>query len=223
MTRTITRTPTQTPSEAGAVVSYAGAINQDGCAFCCEFICMSTPTPTPMFDPLGREIFQRASGSFLLVIEGRKGASFLDPGTSYYPAVVSPDRGDLQVLLSRSTGEPGPGFGSIAVCDNGPPPAPFGGVPGFTPPDFNDPSQQVTDAIHDLTCRFTLQDSVQNACTRDAFGDFGFLGSNTVKQFCYQVPISGQFQVGDTIIAIQLRDEAGNLGPKKEIVVRVDP
>ena len=43
------------------------------------------------------------------------------------------------------------------------------------------------------------------------------------KQFCYQVPETTEFQVGDTIVDIQLKDLAGNLGPKKEFVVRVVP
>ena len=61
------------------------------------------------------------------------------------------------------------------------------------------------------------------ACTRTTFGDFNYIGTGTRKQFCYQVPASGMFQVGDTAVSIQLRDLAGNLGPKKELVIRVLP
>ena len=54
---------------------YFGAINQDGCDFCCEFTCQSTPTPAPEFDGQGRQIFRRSSGSFLIVAEAGLGIS----------------------------------------------------------------------------------------------------------------------------------------------------
>jgi hypothetical protein len=221
-TRTVTRTPTPTSALSGPVVSYAGAISQDGCPFCCEFSCMLTPTPTPFINDEGREVFVRSAGQFLLVIEGRRGASNLNPGTNLNP--FGSDRGDLQVLLSMPIGDPGDpsGFGSTRVCDMGPPPTPFGGVPGINPPVFA-PGQAVTDAIHDMQCRFSIQETTLVACTRSAFGDFAYRGSGTRTQFCYQVPMTAAFQPGDTVVAIQLRDVAGNLGPVKEIVVRVEP
>jgi hypothetical protein len=214
---TITRTPTATPIERGARVSYVGAINQNGCPFCCEFTCQQTPTPTPLFDPQGRPIFVRQTGTFLLVIEGRKGSSNLDPGTNIFP--FGDDRGDVQVLFSRDIGDPGhPNL----ICDKGPDPIPFGGVPGINPPDFV-PGTNVTQAIQDMACRFSIQEDTSVACTRNRFGAFAYLGSNSRKQFCYPVPQTTEFDIGDTIMAIQLRDVAGNLGPKTEIVVRVQP
>jgi len=106
------------------------------------------------------------------------------------------------------------------VCDMGPPPTPFGGVPGVDPPDFA-AGQTITDAIQDMQCRFSIQETSSVACTRNRFGDFAFLGASTRKQFCFQVPLSAQFQPGDNLVGIQLRDGAGNIGPKKEIVIRV--
>jgi hypothetical protein len=153
------------------------------------------------------------------VIEGQRGTSGVDIGTNTMPGGT--DRGDLQVLMSRSIGN-----GSALKCDNGPAPNPFGGVPGINPPVFG-PGQAVTDAIQDVACRFTIHTEARFACTKNRSGDFGFVScSNTqscAKQFCFQVPLSANFQMGDTIVAMQLRDLAGNLGPKKEIVIRVVP
>ena len=123
----------------------------------------------------------------------------------------------MQVLVSRNIGN-----GSTAMCDAGPPPTPFGGVPGTDPTVFG-PGQTITNAIVDMECRFSIQENTAVACTRDRQGDFAFLGSGTRKQFCYQVPETAEFPIGDTVVAIQLRDLAGNIGPKKEIVVRVLP
>lgn len=126
--------------------------------------------------------------------------------------------------MSQPLGDPDDpsGFGSSEICDMGPEPTPFGGVPAVNPPDFG-PGQMITDAIQDMQCRFSVQEASNVACTRNRFGDFAYLDPATRRQFCFQVPLSAQFQVGDTVMAIQLRDLAGNLGPKKEIVIRVGP
>ena len=203
-------------------MSYVGAISQDGCPFCCEFACQQTPTPTPFIDENGRQVFVHGVGQFLLVIEARRGTSNVNPGSNIFPS--GSDRGDVQVLLSRPVGDPNDptGFGSTAVCDMGPPPTPFGGVPGVDPPNFA-PGDQITKAIQDLACRFSVQETSAVACTRTNFGDFAYRGAGTRTQFCYQVPMTAAFQEGDTVVAIQLRDLSGNLGPIKEIVVRVQP
>jgi len=163
-------------------------------------------------------VFVRHSGTFLLVIEGQKGSSGIDPGTNIFP--FGDDRGDVQVLFSRDIGDPG---NPNLICDKGPAPLPFGGVPGMDPPLFL-PSIDVTQKIQDFSCRLSVQEDPSVACTRNKFGAFAFLSPTSRKQFCYQVPESTAFQFGvDTIVAIQLKDLAGNLGPKKEFVVRVVP
>jgi hypothetical protein len=218
MTPTITRTPTPGSSAVGPRISYIGAISQDGCPFCCEFICATTPTPTPFIDDQGRQVFVHATGQFLFVIEGQIGTSGIAVGNNTMPS--GSDRGDVQVLVSQRTGN-----GSALKCDMGPPPIPFGGVPGVNPPLFG-PGQSITDAIQDMACRFTIQTESRFACTRTRSGDFGFVsctGQLCAKQFCYQVPLSGAFSIGDNVVGAQLRDLAGNLGPKKEIVIRVLP
>jgi hypothetical protein len=58
-------------------------------------------------------------------------------------------------------------------------------------------------------------------CTRNRFGNFAFLGTGTTRQYCMQVPGSERFPLGDTILALFLRDTHGNLGPRREIVIRV--
>jgi len=183
---------------------------------------MLTPTPTPHIDDQGRQVFTHGVGQFLFVVEGRRGTSNSNPGTNLFPA--GSDRGDLQILLSQSTGDPSDpvGFGSTRVCDMGPPPTPFGGVPGIDPPNF-DPGTTITNAIKDLECRFSIQETSTVACTRNNFGDFAYRGSGTRTQFCFQVPMTAAFQTGDTLVRIQLRDVAGNIGPLKEFVVRVEP
>jgi hypothetical protein len=204
------------------VVSYVGAIAQDGCPFCCEFSCQLTPTPTPHIDEQGRQVFTHSVGQFLFVIEARRGSSNINPGANIFPDAG--DRGDVQVLLSAPIGDINDpiGFGSTAECDMGPPPTPFGGVPGIDPPDFG-PGASITAAIRDFECRFSVQETTGVACTRNNFGDFSYLGAQTRTQFCFQVPMTAAFQPGDTLVRIQLRDLGGNIGPVKELVVRVEP
>jgi hypothetical protein len=167
-------------------------------------------------------VFVHPVGQFMLVIEGARGPSGRNPGVNV--SATGSDRGDLQILVSRSTGDPHDraGFGSSAICDMGPPPKPFGGVPGVNPPAFGS-GQTITNAIQDMACRFVTSIDTRNACTRTRFGDFGYISSGARTQYCYQVPVSGAFQIGDTVVAVQLRDVAGNLGPPREFVVRVVP
>jgi hypothetical protein len=222
LTPTITRTPTPTSALSGPRVSFAGAISQDGCQYCCQFSCQQTPTPTPIIEN-GRQVFIQTVGQFLFVVEGQRGPTNLNPGLNVNPS--GSDRGDLQILVSRSTGAVDePGFGSTAICDMGPPPLPFGGVPGVNPPVFL-PGDAITHAIQDLECRFTAVplNSVSGACTRKSNGDFAFINSQTRTQYCYQVPMTGAFQVGDTLVSVQLRDIGGNIGPTKEFIIRVLP
>lgn len=172
-----------------------------------------TPTPTPMLDAGGRRVFVRNHGRFLLVVEGARGWSGKLPGSNVFPADPA-QRPDLQLLADRSLGD-----GSTTVCDTGPAPA-GGGVPGIVPPDFRS-GQDVTNALRDLSCRFSVHTSALDACTRVAYGDFGFLASGTQKQYCFEVPQTVAFPVGDTVLAAQLKDTSGNLGPATEVVVRV--
>lgn len=129
------------------------------------------------------------------------------------------------------------GNGSTAVCD-GSPNIPPGGVPGFQPPWIDcspltmtpqelalceSRTTAVRNALQDMACRFTQVTLSTNACTRNQFGDFAFLASNSTRQYCFQVPVDAELGPGERVIAVQARDTAGNLGPLAEIVVRVVP
>lgn len=223
------QSPTPTPN--GPPILTFRPVDADGCPFCCSFSCLMTPTPTPQLDADGRQIFTRNQSGFILVLEGGSGVgnegSYQVNASSglrtFVPISNISGRPSLQLLVQFSTGD-----GSPAVCDISPPMA--GGVPGFDPPDFNlgvdppNPSLQtsVTDALKDMACRF---DSVSSSipCTRNMFGDYSFLSGSAVRQFCYAVPITAAFAHGDTIVAAQFRGTNGNIGPRKEIVIRVGP
>lgn len=214
---------------------------QNGCAGCCSFSCRLTPTPTPEFDPEGRRVYT-TSGRFLFIVETALGQSFLNAGSegvlvassggfSLSPIFHNSNRPSLQLLGGTAFGN-----GSPAICD-GSPNVPPGGVPGFNPPWIDcspltmTPAElalcesrqpAVRNALQDLACRFSYVVSPPNACTRNPFGDFAFLSTSSTRQYCFQVPLEAQFAPGERVVAVQARDIAGNLGPVKEIVIRVD-
>jgi hypothetical protein len=69
-----------TSAQTGPVPKFFGPVDQDGCGFCCEFICQRTPTPVPEFDGQGRRAFRRSQGSFMLTAEAGIGRSNRLPG-----------------------------------------------------------------------------------------------------------------------------------------------
>jgi hypothetical protein len=190
----------------------------------------------------GRRVYT-TSGRFLFIVEsalgpslshaGSEGVLVSSPGGFVLSSIVhNSNRPSLQLLGAAKFGD-----GSAAICD-GSPAVPPGGVPGFNPPwiDCTSPdlsveqlalcqSRQpaVRDALEDMACRFTYVQSQPNSCTRNRFGDFAFLNSTTTRQFCFQIPVDAELDLGERVIALQIRDVAGNLGPVEEIVVRVVP
>ncbi len=201
-------------SQTGPIVTYAGAIPQDGCPGCCRFDCRLTPTPTPHVDQLGRQVFQRAAGRFLFVVEGGHGLSLRPPSVSGTRRGESIEplgafaRPGLQVRFDRGIGN----RSSFVECGTNQ----VGGVPAAV--GLNE--TQLTNALIDAACRFEWVPAA-SACTRNRFGDFSTIDSDTITQFCFQVPESAEFADGDTVAQIQLRDTQGNLGPAHEIVIRV--
>jgi hypothetical protein len=209
-------------AQTGPVPRFFGAINQDGCGFCCEFRCQTTPTPAPEFDPQGRRVFRRREGTFLLVVEAGPGTSLRQPGSEgvfngrSIDGIIDPSgRPSLQILSENALGN-----GSINIdCRT----LPLGGVKSFRGRMNFPPDGDVTTGLVDMACRFELETSSATACTRNRFGDFSFLASGTTRQYCFQVSDVSRFPIGLTILALQLRDTSGNLGPRQEIVIRVDP
>jgi hypothetical protein len=122
--------------------------------------------------------------------------------------------------VSRSLGN-----GAVQVCELG---LPGGdGVPGVDPPVFAD-TQEVTDAINDLGCRFVDDDghtvgrTSSRACTTSPSGSgAGFVDPTSTIQFCASIDLSIAFASDATAIAARVRDANGNLGEERQIVLRV--
>src|SRR5262249_50187746 len=141
-------------------------------------------TPTPHIEN-GMLIWDAQGGSRgLIVIEARRGSNARNPGT-FFPVTgftddPPPDRPSLQLETDRPLGVP-PKVGSTDVCDTGLPPSAGigGGIPATT--DFGD-GQFVTNALNDYACRFTFTNSSADACSRNANGNFAFLGLQTREQ-----------------------------------------
>jgi hypothetical protein len=186
------------PPPQGPVVTFFGVVGADG---------------VPI-DPLGEingvPVFFRNSGSgFKIVAEGASGPSGTPPGTvTFDSSPTDPSRlPDLLIESSALLGD-----GSPSVCD--------GGVPAVHPLDFGS-TQAVANALNDFSCNFTVATSQRFACTQDRFGDTDFLGAGTQAQFCLQVSRTLGFTIGDSIVSLRLRDSAGNLGPLRQMIVRV--
>lgn len=184
----------------------------DGCVFCCEVGCQGFPTPVPFFDGQGRQVFQALTGQFMIVVEGARGASGLNPGSSLQPGLGG--RPDLQIQSTRSLGN-----GSLAVCDAQPPNA--GGVPAINPPSYNPDSPFVTNALNDFACRFEVFPR-SSPCTRvDASGESRYINTAADLQYCHTVSRSAMFPPGESILTVRLRDAIGNVGPTAQVVIRV--
>jgi len=205
------------------VLFFGIVLNADGCVFCCNANCVTTPTPTPFFDNQGRQIFQAKNGSqFWIVVEGGSAPDRATPGTSLVP--TGPDqRPDLQIESMYNLGN-----GSTAVCDTGPASMGGGGIPGINPPSFApQPSPgptpgTIAGALADFACRFDPTVSASSPCTLvDQMRDAKTISPGAVVQFCDSVAPTAAFPPGDTILTVQLRDLLFNFGPPQQIVVRV--
>lgn len=212
--RTRTITPTSLPRPFGPEITFFGVVRPNKI----------------VLPPVGMEngipVYQwPVRTGFIVVGEGTPGTSgsaLSVGGTMNSLGGISPivgDRAALQMLSDRPLGD-----GSPVVCDIGPPPD-LGGVPGTTPNDFG-PAESVTNAINDFACRFASQTSSANACTLDATGDFRFVDPRTTLQYCTApaVGVGIALQPGRTILTMQLKDSAGNIGDRRSIIVDIiDP
>ena len=175
----------------------------------------------------------------MFIVEVANGPSFLPVSAegslvedNYVEIFHASGRPGLQLLAAADFGN-----GSAAECD-GFPAFPPGGVPGFDPPWIDcgladmtssqvnlceSRSTETSAALRDLACRFALINVEGNACTKDRFGNFAFLSGASNAQFCYSLSADTILPAGDIVVAAQVRDLAGNLGPAQEIVLRVVP
>jgi hypothetical protein len=171
-----------------------------------------------LLDPQGRQVLLRPTGQFLLVVEAAPGSSGRQPGSegvftggTVDPIVHASGSPSLQMLVQNDIGD---GSALIDCRSN-----PVGGVEGHPALDF---TADVNQSLIDMACRFEMVSQPTLACTRDRFGNFGFIDSTSTRQYCFQIPVAAHFDDGDNIVAIQFRDTSGNLGPRKEFVVRID-
>lgn len=165
-------------------------------------------------DDQGRPIFVRPFGQGMtLVIEARSGASGRPVGRSTYnEGGLLPD---LQLIVSNPLGN-----GDAAVCENA---GTDGGVPANPELDFDAPDAAA--AINDLGCRaFDRQAQPGNgAFTKPAGAPdvWHLVDSRSQLQFGVPIAKAWAFPLGDTIVAVRVRDFTGALSPVEEIVVRV--
>jgi len=197
----------------GPDITHLGIAKADG-----------TPLPPDMFDDEGRPVYSREVGSgFLLIFEARVGASGATVGDLAYdydpndPTVLP----DLQVVLSQPLGD-----GSPAVCDKTRPN--IGGVPAVPSLSFDPVSQTVSNAINDFGCRIDNGAgqpegvSSADACTSFPDGDFHFVEPTSTLQYCMLVSGGWQFQTGQTVVKARVRDQNGNVGAPREMVIDVN-
>lgn len=181
-------------------------------------------------DAFGHQVFQVPQPrGFFLVVEAKPSPGGFPVGSNIYNwDMMDPTvRPDLQILTSRPLGM-GTGLGSTAVCDDGPAPAPLGGIPGISPPNFA-LTQPVADALSDFGCRFLAHASPLESCTGDGAGSFFFQNSSSKVQFCASIGTPLTFPTGDTLITVQVLDQpttssppgTGSPGLPYSVVIRV--
>ena len=206
----VSPTPTPTVAESGPVITFLGLTRADDVLLEPSGMAGSTPIYQPLF-----------GYGFSIIVEAKPGASRARVGTATFSSGGAPD---LQIEATRALGN-----GSALVCDDGSgsPPV-LGGVPAINPPNFGS-NPTVVDTINDLACRFidgtgqkvgrTCGDST--SCVLGSDGQFTCVAPDTTVQFCGFMGQTLAFPSGDTVITARARDVQQNLGPAKQLIVRV--
>ena len=187
----------------GPVVTFFGAARADGSPV--EPVSVDKGVPTYL---------SSAGSGFILVVEGKPGTSGLEVGRQVFvhdPADPSL-RPDLEIESNRDLGN-----GSKEVCDRRRPN--IGGIPAVNPTSFAQ-TQAVSDALNDFSCRFETFIESEMACTVTANGDFSFRKPDSTMQFCMMVAKAYQFDKGETLLTVRLRDREGNPGPPAQMRIR---
>lgn len=193
--------------EIGPVITFAGIGRADG----------------SRIQPIGKTaqgwpIYRHPVGSgFMIIVEGKPGISNVENGRSIYryDADDPTQRPDLEIQVDRDLGN-----GSVEVCDARRPK--IGGIPGIKPPSFAE-TAKVSAALNDFSCRFETFIESNASCSLNQYGDFEFMSAETKVQFCMVVARSWNFQSGDTLVSVRLRDTDGNPGPVQRFVLRYQP
>ncbi len=187
----------------GPVITHFGAARADG-----------NPYEPVKVGKDGVPIYRNPVGSgFMLVVEAKPGPSNYEVGKSIYNYdPKDPEkRPDLQIESDRPLGD-----GSKTVCDRRRPY--IGGVPAIRPPSFKT-TQEVSDTLNDMACRFETFLTSDGACTVAKNGDFSFISPDTKMQFCMVVAHAWAFPIGTTELRVRVLDTAGNPGPVKRIKI----
>jgi hypothetical protein len=168
----------------------------------------------------GTPIYERSAYGFSLVIEARPGGTRAKLGSSTFnwSAANPTSLPDLQIEASNMLGN-----GTPAVCDYTGPTA--GGVPAVEPFDF---SAAQAAAINDFSCRFKDGAGAPagrdngDACTKFLpTDDSHFVDPSSTIQYCGVITGVIEFPPRDTVVAVRVRDVAGNLSAISTIIMRV--
>jgi len=155
---------------------------------------------------------------FSIIVEAKPGISGVRVGNSSFTDGGAPD---LQIQVTRPLGD-----GSPLVCDDAPPI--LGGVPAINPPTFSDDTA-ILERLNDFSCRFVdgQNDKVgrscgeTTACVLGFDGGFDCVADDTTMQFCGFIAQNVAFPAGDTLVTARVRDLQGNLGPARQLLIRV--
>jgi len=199
-----------TPDAAAPEIAHLGVASAD------DF-----PLEPSELDDMGRPVYVTPVGhGFTLVTEVRRGQNGQVVGQEAFrhdpedPTVLP----DLQLIVSRPLGD-----GSLDVCDTISPD--IGGVPATQPFAFA-ATQEVADAVNDAGCR--VDDGMgrtrahRSFCTKsDETRVPASVSPLPQRQFCLPIAKAWEFPAGETVVAVRARDVTGEVGPVKEMVVRV--
>ena len=155
---------------------------------------------------------------FSIIVEAKPGASGVRVGNSAFTDGGAPD---LQIQVTRPLGD-----ASLLVCDDAPPI--LGGVPAINPPTFSD-DPGILDRLNDFSCRFVDGQNEKvgrscgeiTACVLGIDGNFDCVADDTTVQFCGFIGQNLTFPAGDTLVTARVRDLQGNLGPPRQLLIRV--
>lgn len=224
LTATATLTPTPTPISTATATASSTPIRGPEITFFGLTRADDSLLPPHGAADDGTPIYIRVPGAtglasgFVLVVEGKPGASGAEVGSSSYDPTGA-SFPDLVIQVTHPLGD-----GSSTICDD-PQVAP-GGVPATFPVSFDATAENIA-AANDFGCRFSNGGGQHRARTNSGDscvnfnGTFNFVAPTTRAQFCGFVNVPLGFPPGDTTVTTRLRDSEGNWGAPAQIIIRV--